>query len=125
MEPLTTEIYWASKSPAINAARQADGADKAAAFYAIAASVMSKPAGSVGQGDLVDVPIMVWGWDPVLTMQLRQQDGYTWVPSALAPPVQVAPGIVQAGRLTYSTTPPNPPYDIKVSLDAVDYPVYK
>lgn len=126
MEALTDDIYWASKSPAINQARQATQngtfAAKLAAFSAIAASGMNKT--PVNPGDLVDVPIMVWGWGPVLTMQLRQQDGYAWVPSALAPPVEVAPGIVVPGLPTYTSTPTSP-YDIKVSLDATDYPVYK
>jgi hypothetical protein len=33
------------------------------------------------QGYTIDVPIMVWKWDPLTTMTIRQNSGYTWVPS--------------------------------------------
>lgn len=58
------------------------------------------------QGYTIDVPIMVWGWDPATTMAARQSFGYTWVPSALQSPVQVAPGLTYAGN---SYNPSNPP----------------
>ncbi|MFZ0336969.1 MAG: hypothetical protein WAL45_02990 [Terracidiphilus sp.] len=58
------------------------------------------------EGYSIDVPIMVWGWDPQLTTQLRQADGYTWVPSAEQQPVEVAPGLTFAGT---SYNPAQPP----------------
>ena len=59
------------------------------------------------EGYSIDVPIMVWGWDPGTTTQLRQSYGYTWVPSALQQPVAEAPGIYNPGLTPYD--PANPP----------------
>jgi hypothetical protein len=59
------------------------------------------------QGYSIDVPIMVWGWDPQIATEIRQSDGYTWVPSALQQPVEVAPGLTVAGLPTYD--PAHPP----------------
>src|ERR1700680_3713189 len=53
------------------------------------------------QGYSIDVPIMIWGWDPGITTQLRQSDGYTWVPSALQQPIAEAPGINVPGLTPY------------------------
>jgi hypothetical protein len=36
-----------------------------------------------GEGYFIDVAIMVWGWDPYMTMYQRQIDGYTTYPDAL------------------------------------------
>lgn len=52
-------------------------------------------------GFIIDVPIMVWGWDPLSTMIVRKNQGYTWVPSANMPPVAVQPGITFPGLPTY------------------------
>jgi hypothetical protein len=60
-----------------------------------------------GQGFAVDVPIMVWRWDPLMTMRARQTAGYTWVPAAGQASVQVAPGISFPGMESYD--PLNPP----------------
>lgn len=59
------------------------------------------------QGYTIDVPIMVWGWDPQIATQLRQSQGYTWVPSALQQPVEMAPGLTVAGMPSYD--PAHPP----------------
>jgi hypothetical protein len=59
------------------------------------------------QGYSIDVPVMVWGWDPAVTTQLRETDGYTWVPSALQQPVSEAPGINVPGLTPYN--PASPP----------------
>ena len=76
------------------------------------------------KGFSVDVPVMVWGWDPYLVMQLRQQFGYTWVPSALQPPVAVAPGLPGFGT-SAPYDPKNPPAgSIRVSLNLADYPPF-
>ena len=34
-------------------------------------------------GAALDVPVMVWNRDPVTTTGVRQQLGFTWVPSAV------------------------------------------
>jgi hypothetical protein len=59
------------------------------------------------QGYSIDVPIMVWGWDPGTTTAARQSMGYTWVPSAEQQPVESAPGVTFAGASAYN--PANPP----------------
>lgn len=105
--------YWAHQPPAIQAlpgiadadARTAQGMDLAT------------------QGYIIDVPVMVWGWDPYLTMSLRVQYGYTWVPSALMPPVEMAPGVTQPGALPYDPLHP-PSGAILVSVDPATYPPY-
>ncbi len=58
------------------------------------------------QGYTIDVPIMVWGWDPQTTTEARESMGYTWVPSALQQPVEAAPGLTYDGT---SYNPANPP----------------
>jgi hypothetical protein len=74
-------------------------------------------------GLTIDVPIMVWGWDPYLVMTMRAQFGYTWVPSALQPPVTIAPGDAQPGVVPYNPLNP-PPGSIKVSTNLADYPPF-
>jgi hypothetical protein len=59
------------------------------------------------QGYAIDAPIMISGWDPQIATQLRQSQGYTWVPSALQQPVEVAPGLSVAGLQSYD--PAHPP----------------
>ncbi len=58
------------------------------------------------QGHVIDVPIMVWGSDPLRVMLLRRLYGYTWVPSALQPPVAVAPGLEFPTLPAYDATEP-------------------
>ena len=72
------------------------------------------------QGYAIDVPIMVWGWDPYATMTLRAQYGYTWVPSALQAPVYVPPGVSVPGQASYNPAAP-PPGSIRVDNVAADY----
>jgi hypothetical protein len=57
-------------------------------------------------GYSIDVPIMVWGWDPSITTALRQSLGYTWVPSAQQQGVEVAPGLTFGGAKSYDPTQP-------------------
>jgi len=59
------------------------------------------------QGYKIDVPIMVWGWDPSQVTSLRESYGYSWVPSALQNPIPVAPGLTDPGMQSYD--PNNPP----------------
>jgi hypothetical protein len=66
------------------------------------------------EGYSIDVPIMVWGWDPSITMAMRQSEGYTWVPSALQAQVQVAPGLSSVGTLAAYNSNNPPPGSISV-----------
>jgi hypothetical protein len=59
------------------------------------------------KGYNIDVPIMVYGWDPAKITAARESYGYTWVPSALQNPVAEAPGISTPGAKAYD--PNNPP----------------
>ncbi len=58
------------------------------------------------EGYTIDVPIDVWGLEPVETTARRRMYGYTWVPPALAPNVEVAPGLLFPGRMYDSRNPP-------------------
>jgi hypothetical protein len=74
------------------------------------------------QGFLIDGEIDVWGWDPYLVMLIRSQQGYTWTPSLLQPPVLIAPNLSQ-GAQSYNPNAP-PAGSIKVSLALPDYPAF-
>ncbi len=70
---------------------------------------------------LLDKPIMVDHDDPWLTMYLRIQFGYTWIPNATQPNIVAGPGISFPGFPLYD--PKNPPAgSIKVSLSLADFP---
>jgi hypothetical protein len=70
------------------------------------------------KGYTIDVPIMVWDQDPEFVMRLREQAGYTWVPSALQDPVRVAPGLTFPGLPSYDANAA-PAGSIRVNLDFV------
>lgn len=104
--------YWASLAPAVQALAVAPENER----YSMAESLALS-------GYKIDVPIMVENWDPFLCMNLRAGLGYTWVPSALQPPIELAPGLIQQGVPSYD--PSNPPVgSIKVSVNLADYPPY-
>jgi hypothetical protein len=85
--------YWASQPPAVQALQKIDDpAQRAMAAAQLAAS-----------GYQIDTPIMVWGWDPSKVATLRQDMGYTWVPSAFQSPVAAAPGLTN-GSQSYNPT---------------------
>jgi len=107
------QAYWASQPPEVRGlpgiADQEQRADQAATLAT--------------DGFTIDVPIMVWAWDAYLVMQMRSQFGYTWVPSALQPPVTIAPGTAQPGAVAYDPLHP-PPGSITVSTNIADYPPF-
>ena len=106
-KPLTaTDAYWASQPPEV---RVLQHEPDQGVRYTEAMKLAQ-------QGFTIDVPIMVWGWNPLVTMQLRQADGYTWVPSGLQPPIPVTPGIQMAGYASYDPNHP-PAGSIKVTTD--------
>jgi len=107
------QAYWASQPPEVQALQGiADQGQRTTQAAQLAAS-----------GFTIDVPIMVWGWDPYLVMTMRAQMGYTWVPSALQPPITIAPGLSQPGVVPYNPADP-PPGSIKVSTNIADYPPF-
>ncbi|HLH37950.1 MAG TPA: hypothetical protein VKX39_02280 [Bryobacteraceae bacterium] len=98
-----TDAYWASQPAAVQALRYAPDDQKGEMAQQLAS-----------EGYSIDVPIMVWGWDPLATMIQRQEEGYTWVPSALQPGVSVAPGVSMPGQDSYNPNRP-PAGSIQVS----------
>ena len=91
------DAYWAKQPTAVQALRNIDDTAERTQL----ASQLA------GQGYTIDVPIMAWGWDPLIVTSLRQSYGYTWVPSALQNPIESAPGINNPGLTPYD--PNNPP----------------
>jgi hypothetical protein len=89
------EAYWAEQPAAVQALQNMPADQVGPAAMALAQ-----------QGYVIDVPIMVWGWDPLTTMVERQNYGYTWVPSGLQAPVQVPPGLSFPGLPTYDPNKP-------------------
>lgn len=111
---LTDDIYWAAQPTPVQALRNMDTATGNRAALAMKLAQ---------QGFTIDVPIMVWNWDPVITMALRAQYGYTWVPSALQPPIPLPPGLSFPGLPAYDANHP-PAGSIRVSVNAADYPPF-
>jgi len=99
-------VYWASKSDAIRAMVkqiQAMPTERGTGPRLEIAEVTANALiaeGRTDQADLVDNPIMVWGWSPFFVMQSLIAQGKTTTPD---------------GTGTFS---------IKVSLDLDDYPAY-
>ena len=119
---LTDDAYWAAQPPAVQAIRNMtlalnpDGSPNARETLAENLALA---------GNQIDVPIEAWGWDPTLTMAMRIQYGYTWVPSGLQSPVLLPPGLSMPGLPSYDPTKP-PAGSIKVSVNVADFaPVAK
>jgi hypothetical protein len=91
------DAYWAKQPAAVQALRNIQDP----ATRTLTATQLAN------QGYSIDVPIMVWGWDPSIVTSMRQADGYTWVPSALQNPIELAPGLSMGGVPAYD--PNNPP----------------
>ncbi len=105
------KAYWASQPPEVRALPAMDDIEQRTL----------RAADLAAKGFVVDVPIMVWNWDPYLVMTMRSAYGYTWVPSALQPNTTVAPGITQPGAVSYDPTHA-PVGSIRVSTNIADYP---
>lgn len=88
------DAYWAKQPPAVQALRNMDDYDQRTQ---LAAQLTA-------QGYNIDVPIMVWGWDPGKITAARQSYGYTWVPSAMQPAIAEAPGLSSPGIQAYDPT---------------------
>jgi hypothetical protein len=89
--------YWAQQPAAVQPLRTMAPEERADYAHQLAS-----------EGYTIDVPIMVWGWDPSLVTSMRQADGYTWVPSAMQGPVETAPGLGAIGNMA-AYDPNNPP----------------
>jgi len=100
-----TDAYWFAQPAEVQALRTMTEP----ALSALAHELADK-------GFLIDVPIMVWGWDPVATMQTRHSQGFTWVPSGNMQPVSVGPGLSFPGLPSYDADNP-PKGSIKVTTE--------
>jgi hypothetical protein len=89
------DAYWAAQPAAVQALRTAPADDRVEMATQLAQ-----------EGYSIDVPIMVWGWDPYTTTSTRAADGYTWVPSALQSSLTVAPGVTFDGSSYNASDPP-------------------
>ena len=85
------DAYWAQQPPAVQQLR--DISD-----YQTREQLGTQLA---EQGYTIDVPIMVYGWDPSRVMATREAAGYTWVPSGLQKPVEMPPGVTVPGMASY------------------------
>ncbi len=92
------DAYWAAQPAAVQQLRTITNETQRTAVARELAS----------EGYTIDVPIMVWGWSPQTTTQLRQSYGYTWVPSGLQTPIPVAPGVNFPGLPSYDPNHPPP-----------------
>lgn len=97
------DAYWAKQPAAVQQLREIDDKEQRTAL----AQQLAK------QGYNIDVPIMVFGEDAGKITAIRQQYGYTWVPSALQQNIAAAPGLSFGGSTPYD---PNhaPPGSIMV-----------
>jgi hypothetical protein len=99
------DAYWNAQPAAVQALRDMpDDAAKEKLALKLA-----------NQGYSIDTQIMVWGWDPQMTMQVRENQGYSWVPSYGQSNVPVGPGISDPYEpVSYNPASP-PPGSIQVS----------
>lgn len=99
------DAYWAAQPAAVQVLRGMPDDD---AKEKLALSLAN-------QGYAIDTQIMVWNWDPQMTMQVRENQGYAWVPSFGQSNVPIGPGLSMPGvPNTYSPDSP-PPGSIAVS----------
>jgi hypothetical protein len=92
------DAYWAEQPPAVQALRDmpyGEAKDKAALSLA-------------NQGYSIDTQIMVWGWDPQMTMTVRANQGYSWVPSYGQANIPIGPGLSMPNEPT-TYDPGRPP----------------
>jgi hypothetical protein len=97
--PTETEAdaYWAGQPAAVQVLR---GMPDDNAKEKLALSLAN-------QGYTIDTQIMVWNWDPQMTMQVRENQGYAWVPSFGQSNIPIGPGLSMPGDPnTYSPNSP-------------------
>lgn len=105
--------YWAAQAPEVRALVSVDDAEDRVLQATLLAT----------QGFVVDGEIHAYGWRPCWVMKRRAMYGYTWYPSLLQDPPQIAPGLEQGNTPKYDPARP-PAGSIKVSIDPADYPPF-
>jgi hypothetical protein len=100
------DAYWASQPKEVQVLRTIQDWDERA--------IMGQKLAA--QGFVIDPNIMLHGWDPYMTMKIRQGEGYTWVPAVGQDGIPVAPGLNFPGLPSYDPNHP-PPGSVLVSTD--------
>jgi hypothetical protein len=97
--PVTeADAYWDAQPAPVQALRNMpDGAAKDQLALNLA-----------NQGYSIDTQIMVWGWDPQMTMTVRENQGYSWVPGYGQSNIPVGPGLSMPDNPS-NYNPGNPP----------------
>lgn len=120
------QIYWAAKHPSVRALRDMQPAPGEDAIDLLPKRI-AEGHRLAQEGHILDKEIDIQFADvpsaPWQIMHRRMSLGYTWVPSALQPNIEMAPGL--AGPQAPAYDPANPPRgSIKVSVDPKDYPAF-
>jgi hypothetical protein len=100
------DAYWASQPKEVQVLRTIKDWDER--------GIMGKKLAD--QGFAIDPNIMIHGWDPYMTMKIRQGEGYTWVPATGQDGIPVSPGLNFPGLPSYDPNKP-PAGAIKVTTD--------
>jgi hypothetical protein len=89
------DAYWAAQPPEVQKMRDISGLSARSAMAQTLAD----------QGFKIDTQIMVWGWDPMKTMAVRQMYGYSWTPSwgQKIEPTQNDPSAPPPGSIAVNT----------------------
>ncbi len=90
-----SQAYWAEQPAAVQALQNMPFAEREA--YAVQLEA---------EGYTIDQEIMVDGQDPLAVMINREELGYTWVPSATQPPLEMGPGLTMPGMTSYDPNDP-------------------
>ncbi|MEO5924841.1 MAG: hypothetical protein ABIR70_13560 [Bryobacteraceae bacterium] len=106
--PFTNEVdaYWASQPKEVQVLRTIRDWDERGQMGQKLAQ----------QGFAIDPNIMIHGWDPYMTMKIRQGEGYTWIPAVGQDGIPVSPGLNFPGLPSYDPSKP-PPGSIQVTTD--------
>jgi hypothetical protein len=91
------DVYWSKQPSAVQQLRNIEDYYQRSTMGAQLAA----------EGYSIDTPVMIWGWDASKITQMRQEFGYTWVPSAMQSPISAAPGIGGGAIIPYD--PAHPP----------------
>jgi hypothetical protein len=99
------DAYWSAQPAAVQALRNMpDGEAKDQLALKLA-----------NEGYSIDTQIMVWGWDPQMTMTIRENQGYSWVPSYGEANIPVGPGLSMPDNPTNYNPAAPPAGSIQVS----------
>ncbi len=114
MTKLNAEIYWASLDPHVAALRYLSLEERGSLSMQLASQGYT-----IDKACQVDQEML-----PEDVMQVRINNGFTWVPAADQPNIPTMPGCDIPGLPPYNPNKPYPEGSIVVSVDAADYPPF-